>query len=339
MLKSGLAAGAAAVLLSAHAVAAPTITTFDPQGSVFTWASSINTTGAVTGYYNDKGGVGHGFVRAADGTITTFDAPDVGQVKNPNLTEGTFPASINDDGTVTGYYTNSRGSHGFVRAADGAITTFSPAVSLTPVAINDRGVITGTAAKLVQRGNPAVTYGFVRLVSGIVVRFGPGDLGSDILPIGLNNTRTITGQLWDANGIHGFVRNAAGKITTFDPVGSINTFPSAINNKDTITGAYSGNDRRGHGFVRAADGTITTFDFVGATDTAPESINGAGWIAGAVEDSTFHGFVRTPAGKLTKFDAPGSTSTEALSINARGAVTGICRGQDHAYHGFVRSAP
>jgi hypothetical protein len=58
------------------------------QGTV---PSSINSARAVTGSYKDAGGVVHGFVRAADGTISTFDAPEAAK----RLGEGTLAVSIN----------------------------------------------------------------------------------------------------------------------------------------------------------------------------------------------------------------------------------------------------
>ena len=39
---------------------------------------SINTAGAIAGMYKDSSSQYHGFVRAAKGTITTFDAPGAG---------------------------------------------------------------------------------------------------------------------------------------------------------------------------------------------------------------------------------------------------------------------
>ena len=58
-------------------------TTFDVQGAGTgfnqgTLLFGINPAGAVTGGYIDASGVAHGFVRAKDGTITTFDAPGAG---------------------------------------------------------------------------------------------------------------------------------------------------------------------------------------------------------------------------------------------------------------------
>jgi hypothetical protein len=62
--------------------------------------------GAITGYYFDGNGT-HGFVRAAQGTITAFDVPG---------STVTFPVNINDSGFVTGWYQDGSGNYiGFVR--------------------------------------------------------------------------------------------------------------------------------------------------------------------------------------------------------------------------------
>ena len=62
--------------------------------------------GTITGSYTDANNAGHGFLRARDGTFTTFDPP--GAV-------GTFPLAINPAGAVTGSYTDANFVvHGFL---------------------------------------------------------------------------------------------------------------------------------------------------------------------------------------------------------------------------------
>jgi hypothetical protein len=113
----------------------PTFTTFDPPGSNLTFASAINPAGTITGSYFDANFVAHGFVRAPDSTITTFDAPDDAN--------GTFAGGINPAGTITGSYFDANFvAHGFVRARDGTITTFRSAGlirHLPPTASTQRG--------------------------------------------------------------------------------------------------------------------------------------------------------------------------------------------------------
>jgi hypothetical protein len=60
----------------------------------------------------DPSSVIHGFVRASEGTLTTFDDPDAGT----GGFQGTVAKSINSAGDIAGYYVDASGvSHGFVR--------------------------------------------------------------------------------------------------------------------------------------------------------------------------------------------------------------------------------
>jgi len=115
-----------------------TITTFDAPGAgkagwlarlaadgkgpslLGTAALNINTAGVITGGYVDASAVAHGFVRATNGTITTFDAPGAGM----GTLQGTGGFSINTAGVITGAYFDANGtSHGFVRSLPTATTT------------------------------------------------------------------------------------------------------------------------------------------------------------------------------------------------------------------------
>ena len=61
------------------------------QGTVTANVSGLNPSGAITGNYFDASGVFHGYVREADGTFTTFEAPGAGT----GAGQGTLGASIN----------------------------------------------------------------------------------------------------------------------------------------------------------------------------------------------------------------------------------------------------
>lgn len=60
-----------------------------------TWATAINASGESTGFYWDSNWGRHGFLRARNGHIVTFDAPGAC---------GTTPASINASGVIAGIY-------------------------------------------------------------------------------------------------------------------------------------------------------------------------------------------------------------------------------------------
>jgi hypothetical protein len=91
--------------------------------------------------------VNHGFVRAPNGDITTFDVPGAGTGSG----QGTFGVGITPAGIATGAYLDGSGVfHGFVRDPKGGITTFDAPGGGTgagqgtmPNCINPAGAIVG----------------------------------------------------------------------------------------------------------------------------------------------------------------------------------------------------
>ncbi len=334
--------------------AGPTFTTFDCPGAGTgalqgTGGLSINKAGTITGLcvLAGTGNVAHGFVRAADGTVTVFDAPGAGTVKH----EGTFPTSINAGGVITGMVSDTNSVyHGFVRTAAGAFSTFNaPGAKLDldagtiPTSINTAGTITG-----MYRDSSLVYHGFVRTTDG----------GTQ--PLSINTAGTITGYYRDANYVdHGFVRTANGTFSTIDAPGAgtnpgqgkgiqfQGTVAVSINAGGVITGAWADSTYAVHSFVRAANGTIAEFDVTGAGGagtfgTVSGSLNTWGGIAGLYQgtDGVFHGFLRTPDGTITSFDDPsaGTTGmfpgTAGISINDSWVVTGFYSDPNSVFHGF-----
>lgn len=101
------------------------------SGGLFpgTLPSSLNNAGVMTGIYQDSNGLTHGFVRAANGTITApLDAPNATKGGVGQFPGGTANVSINDTGTVTGgYFDNNGVAHGFVLTPGSAVApTFNP---------------------------------------------------------------------------------------------------------------------------------------------------------------------------------------------------------------------
>ena len=112
----------------------------------------------------------HGYVRAPDGTFTTFDAPGAGT----GLFQGTNPFSINPAGAIAGYTVDaSNVTHGFLRARDGTITTYDVPGAGTGffqgtfgLNINPAGVIAGD---YVDESN--AHHGFLRARDGTITTF------------------------------------------------------------------------------------------------------------------------------------------------------------------------
>jgi predicted membrane protein len=132
-------------------------------GPFGTTGFGINPAGVIAGDYADASFVFHGFVRAANGTIITFDAPGAGT--GPG--QGTSAFGINPAGVIEGQYTDaSNVPHGFVRDANGAITAFDvPGAGTGPFhgsfvfseAINHAGAIAGA-----YFDSSNVVHGFLR---------------------------------------------------------------------------------------------------------------------------------------------------------------------------------
>jgi len=217
---------------------------------------SINDFGAFTGFYVDSNNVSHGFLRYLDGTIIPFEAPGAGTEPLtqgcPWTCQGTYPASINDFGAMTGWYLDSNNVyHGFLRRGNGRFTDFdAPGADLTPgdfngtvpQNLNDFGEITGYYTDASN-----VNHGFLRSRDGKFTKLDAPGAVHGTIPVSNNLRGTITGFYYDArNVIHGFVAvpcdhwcfendEAATASTPVSPATTIDkvnpTFPGALNQK------------------------------------------------------------------------------------------------------------
>jgi hypothetical protein len=293
----------------APAALAQTYITFSVSGSHFsTWPTSINLSGAVTGYWTPDNNLYLGFVRDSGGTITTF-----------NVGNGpTFPYGINNKGSITGY-AGDTGS-GFVRAPNGTITLFHAEGGFTvPQAINAGGTIAGS-----YHTSNGPSHGFVRHPNGLITSFDPPG-STQTYPTSINEGGAVAGYYLDSTGQHGFVRESGGKISSFDVPASRTTQVTGINVHGAITGWYSPlNANKYNGFVRDREGHFTSFD--PAQFTGPYGINADGTVTGDMIGQTRDGFVRTPDGTITVFThVPCSVpAPQPRSINDLGVITGSC---------------
>ena len=190
---------------------------------------------------------------------------------------------------------------------------------------------------------------------GLITSFDvPGSLFT--LPTSINALETITGSYIGTDfKFHGFVRDAQGSFTTFDPPPpGESPIPDSINESGAITGDYVVCSCVGrgcceiHGFVRDPQGSFTAVDVPGGFATSPRSINERGDITGFYFDGngSAHGFMRHAQGAFTLFEFPGSVDTVIgtitpaggdRSLNAAGALTGFYFDGDFKSHGFVRN--
>lgn len=344
---------------------------FAVPGALGTYPMSINASSEVTGYYNLHS-ISNGFLRAADGTITTFSVHDAIQ---------TIPESINDAGQITGFYEAIAGDpHGFLREPDGQIITFDPdcgfeyfsfCANSIPVSINAFGVIVGNHPVLPLNSSG----GFTRSRAGVLTttQFSGEMHGYPTFFSSVNASGATVGSFFyldfrrQTSDTASFMVQPSGYSIQFSvPVNpdytSETTVAEAINDDGVIAGWYSVcfydcADITSGGFVRTPGGLFTVFNPPGPIVTAPEapsiffagqpltephrlSINGDGAITGSYTDTYgySHGFVRNPYGTITTFDPPRGLQTTATSINDGGVITGSYYffWNDQAAQGFLR---
>jgi hypothetical protein len=278
---TGFCAGAASVYHALLRAPDGAITTFDApgagtcagQGTFTAYPTGLNQAGASTGDFLDANNVFHGWLRTAEGAITTFDAPGAGTGAGQGTLVSFFHSAgsggMNDQGDITGTYVDANNLvHGFLRD-NGSFTTFDAPGAGTVI-----GSLQGT------------------------------------YPQSINPAGTITGAYYDNNNAaHGFLRTRDGTISTFDVAGGgtgafQGTFGLGINPAGTSTGTYLDANNVYHGFLRAPDGTITTFNPPGmgagvGQGALSVGINPAGAVTGYFLDSNnvWHGFVRMPCGQ------------------------------------------
>jgi hypothetical protein len=176
------------------------VTAIAVAGSAKTQITGINALGEVTGWYLKSPEIA-GFVRTAQGKVTTFD-----------LGTALLPSGMNDLGSVTGYYNlppDSNWNHDFIRTRDGDTTTFTPPGTLWTgfLGLNDSGVIAGNYVQSPTPTNTASYFGFVRLPGGQFSTIAP-ESGWQTMVTGINNLGAITGYYYNVTGpgAFGFLR-------------------------------------------------------------------------------------------------------------------------------------
>jgi len=278
-----------------------TVTLFDAPGvcsssssgtCLGTTVGSINQEGVIAGYYSDANGVTHGYVTHPPytaSTFTTIDAPGACSSGTPCSGLGTQinTFSLNDFGSVTGYYFDQDGvAHGFVSYRPYTKTTFTTFDAPDACSADS---------------NPACP-------------------GEGTYPDSINLLGVITGFYSDASGVnHGFVSYppyTESTFTTIDAPGACSsdsnplcpgegTYPQSINLFGVITGFYSDASGVYHGFVSHPPyTTVTSFDAPDgcSSDSNPAcsgngtqafDINVEGMLVGYATDATghHHGFV------------------------------------------------
>jgi hypothetical protein len=312
VLGSGATAQAQTAIVTIDAPGAGT----DGSLSQGAYATSINVSGVITGYFYDStfgstSGGCHGFIRNPDGTYITFDSPMSPANKPPSVPTCAQPASINQRGVVTGSYADPSfgclnwpdttggcgGNHGFLRLPNGAFITFDAPTELQnrydpsgntnpgtfPKSITSAGEVTGIYASCSEG---SCNDSFARTSDGTFLSFDPPNANPFYGNVGANSINirgVIAGSYVDntTGSFHGFMRAANGTFTTIDPPGAVGGSGAvSINSPGQVAGNFSDANFVGHGYLRASDGTFTAFDVPGACYMAAVDLNNTGTVVG-----------------------------------------------------------
>src|SRR6185437_7787130 len=186
------------------------ITGFTVDNSSNCAALSINDGGVITGRITDNADpectrTGKSFVRAPDGTAKSFGFPN---------SSYTFALGINKKGNIVGYYRDDSSGGcvfgGFFRDKNSGTLTDVPvknAQDIYATGLNNSDDVTGRFLDFVQ-----ITHGFLKRGKTITgKKCGKGCQSFNIQgadkhnniggPLGINNTRDITGYFTDPEGV------------------------------------------------------------------------------------------------------------------------------------------
>ncbi|MBV9570766.1 MAG: hypothetical protein JO056_05955 [Alphaproteobacteria bacterium] len=202
------------------------ISKIDPPGTTFATAVSINADGAAVG----TSSVGF-YIRARNGRYTTFSAG--------------WPCGINDSGIVAG---NTRDDLGYLRAPDGAVTLFDPALPgfvLAPNCIDNRGDVVGW-----YQGADGNTRSFIRRIDGSVMLIDVPGMPSTMVE-SINAHGIAIGTYWDRTVRNSFLYKPDGSFRLLTTPFGDESMAFGLAGRHYLVGSYYlPADQTRHGYLR-----------------------------------------------------------------------------------------
>lgn len=229
-------------------------------------------------------------------------------------------------------------------ASGGKIISFDPpgGTETQPAAINASGMVVG---RYQDSNGDGIQPGFIRDLRGnFTALHEPVSGTTQTVPVWLNDAGQITGWYSNGNSVHGFLRNAGGRYTSFDPPGSDRTMPQSINIAGQISGVYTtSTPDMDVAFLRDSTGSFTTFGGPGSCgdSVANALLSSTGEIAGTCfyNDGNYTYFIRSVDGTLTEHGNPfGGRGILVSAINDQNILAGYYIDGSELAHGFWRDA-
>jgi uncharacterized protein (TIGR03437 family) len=229
-----------------------------------------------------------GLAHAQSYSFEQFDVPGA---------TATYATAIDNSGQILGSYSDSKGTHCFLRSADGAtFTTIDPpGANATCSGLNNLGQIVGSFSD--SKG----FHGYIRGASGQFTTFDIPALGPGANAAAIDDRGEIVGTMAaPPEGGPAYLRSAEGAFTTLTAPSIGQIAPTAVNNQGEIAGwaLYGSSLGAQHGFFRSADGVYRKFDLPGTPSyTRIAGLNNVGQFAGTVVGGP--GFVGNSDGTFT----------------------------------------
>lgn len=257
------------------------IGSFDYPGATSTSPIGINDRGDIAGWYTDSSNATRGFLRARTGVFRS--------ISEPNATGNqTRAQKINNSRLICGFYTKADGNnHGYLVSGNNFSEFDVPGANTTFIfGLNDGGNFVGSFSTALGLD------GYVNSGGTTTPFTVPGT--TLVEPLAINNLGQIAGLYFASNIIHGFYRDAAGKVTApLDIPGSTLTLIAGINDAGRMVGSYTDSAGATRGLLMTLSGTFISYDYPGAVETGLSAINTDGLICGRYTDTAGipHGFI------------------------------------------------
>ncbi len=219
--------------------AAGKYTQLDAPGAISTGATSINSSGLVCGVYTVSGGVDQSFL---------WDPKNPTQYIEITAPNGLIANRINTRGEIAGIFFDSANQpHGFIRAANGTITSFEPGNGYQfygAPAFNNLGQFVDNSSSDGQSED------LLRQPNGQIVYWGAGS-HSGFQPMRMNDLAAVVGYAYGEGGNNvPFLWDQTNNITYLNlPFTNTGATATAINNVGQIVGDYTDANGVSHGWI------------------------------------------------------------------------------------------
>jgi hypothetical protein len=256
-------------------------------GSTTLQTNHINDLGVIVGEYSISAGAHKGYVRSANGQLTTIVDPQDkgGQTKGYTVAFGN-----NAEGTVVGEFLNTQlGYYQGFFYINGMFTNYSlpglPTGSNTAISgINEIGDFCG----YYDTPNSPPLAAFLSQAGKIIFISVTGSTAA--YADSINDFDFVTGIYQDSGGkSHGFLRDPKGNVSTVDVPGAAGMVYLGINNFGWVSGNFMDSSSISHGFIGVPNGNSYEFfqiDVPGAAQTTGGGLNDFGVVPGHYFTST-----------------------------------------------------